>query len=517
MSLILLLGLVLIIEGLGIAYGHTLAYFIILLGTVFLFASSQKKLVFPRAISLVFIALLGLLVISTLFSLNIPHSLQNLLFYPALFLGFVYAYNQQLKLKKPLFSLIFILAILFSLYSLFLQFILGKPSALSLVANEYNFVFPVFGEHNHLATFLVLAVLLLPFFFKNKLFFGAVVAFFLLLIALSYSRSANMALFFGVLFLLFHKNSRTVKAVLVALLFLSLLVLGFSFVVKAVPTSRLEYLHLVVLAIKQYPLFGVGLGNFRAVSLQHSPNPFQWVDTSHNLFADMFAEAGVLAGAVFLILILLILIRANKNSPFFPAFLALVVNFQTIYTYKIYSFCFLSFVIAGLLYKEKRTISENSLLRTLPLLLLFLTNLLLLPQVLPGLNLQDQIAKSVFAGRKKQTFLLLKIYKALYRGSAPVYNSAGDIYNFYGEGKQALAHYRQAYKLHPYEDITLYRKIYRLEEELNGKDQAQIFLSSHLKRVQQIPKKWFPSALVIDDVKNFCKSVNCPLKITDLN
>lgn len=517
MSFVLLVALVLIIEGLGLKHGHSLAYFLIPTGIAVLFATSNKKLLWPRSATLVFIAFFGLLVLSTVFSLDIPASLRQLLFYFALFLGFIYSYNHQQELEKPTLALIFVSAVMFSVYSLLLQFVLDRQSALSLVANEYNFVFPVFQQHNHLGTFLVLTLLVMPFVFKNRLYFGLVAAFFLLLIALSYSRSANLALFLGSLLLLFNKKSEKMNIALVGVAIIGLFVLIFSFVVKTAPISRLQYLQLAIQAIKEYALFGVGLGNFRIASFKYSPNPFQWVDTSHNIFVDMFAEGGVFTGLIFTILIAIIIIQANKKSLFFPAFLALLINFQTIYTYKIYSFCFLFFAIAGLLYKEKKSIPGNKLLYASPLLLLIAANLLLLVQVLPGLNLQQAIAESVFQAKKDRAFFLLKIYKALYRGRANVYSSAGDIYNFYGQPQQALANYKKAYQLHPYEDITLYRKIYQLEKKLNGEKKAQAFLYTYLKKVAAIPQKWFPSSLVINDAQEFCKTTVCPLKITDLD
>ena len=97
--------------------------------------------------------------------------------------------------------------------------------------------------------------------------------------------------------------------------------------------------------ILERPLLGAGPGNFIYASQKLRNGSY--TETAHNIFVDILVENGIPAGVVFLLIIIEFFRRSDKKLPFFLA-LGLLVNFQTDYTYRIYSLFLLFFIILGL-------------------------------------------------------------------------------------------------------------------------------------------------------------------------
>jgi len=122
---------------------------------------------------------------------------------------------------------------------------------------------------------------------------------------------------------------------------------------KELSASRPEYFREAFLSIQKHPILGVGPNNFLYVSRLYSKNPSQTTETTHNIFLEVLVGQGILGFLPFAGLILLILVKSQKNALYF-AMLAMLINFQTDYTYQIYSFLLLFFALAGTISREEK-------------------------------------------------------------------------------------------------------------------------------------------------------------------
>jgi O-antigen ligase len=116
---------------------------------------------------------------------------------------------------------------------------------------------------------------------------------------------------------------------------------------KSADGNRIEYTTDGLASILQNPLLGVGPGNFVLISQSNWKPGYLWTESGHNILLDIFVENGVLAGVFFILIIYQFLKQASRNVFFFMA-LALLFNFLTDYTYRIFSFFLLFYILQGL-------------------------------------------------------------------------------------------------------------------------------------------------------------------------
>jgi O-antigen ligase len=405
-----LIPLALLIEGLGLPFGHQISPFLIILIPVALWlANRNKKIIFPKNLSISFALFIAVSVLSALFSQNILNSLLYTLFYAACFIIFIYVFNFKKQLASHLLPTIFTFSILFCMYSLFLNSQLSTFTPHLSPSNGYQLIFSRFGSHNHLGDWLLLplisvAYLLLgntrinakknanqrknsdPSPFPFPLFPKMSYVIWLLLVVLffpfflfSYSRSAYLSLILTlIIMILYLVRKKVFKPSVFALCLMSIITLSsFIFLIsssrcgcnyyitkttqylssnenlnyKAPFGGRGEYVREAVLSIINKPIFGVGPGNFVYASKKYNPIPGLWAESSHNIFLDIAAENGVITIIIFIIIITIMLRKAEKNIYFFMA-LALLLNFQTDYTFRIFSVLILFFVLMGISYEE---------------------------------------------------------------------------------------------------------------------------------------------------------------------
>jgi O-antigen ligase len=417
-------------EGLGINNGRETAFYLILLMPFFLFipqfiSDFGKKILFPVRFTAIFSLFMIFSLVSSVFSVNLQNSFQNLFLYIALFLIFIFVFNHKELVKNSVLHLIFVLSFIFSIFSLFINFFVGPNSIFSipidLAGQGYQFVYSV-GAHNHLGDFLLLPLTFLMFRLsggKSKLENLLLFLFFIPYFIFSYSRSAYLDLFIVTLFFIYYSLRSKVSLKKNFIFYVS----GFIFVVVlsvfifAVPSNtgkpaflnslnttlqqkydlspgkmffanRNFYATQGLLSLANKPLFGVGSGNFEYASQRYMNNPLEYAPTTHNLFFDVFVENGVFAGIVFLTLFLLILsnvkvqlgrkenqILNTNNVLFIFLFLVVLLNFQTDYTFLIRSFFLLFFILIGLIYYEKQTIELNFFVPVFSLILFLIFNL----------------------------------------------------------------------------------------------------------------------------------------------
>ena len=276
--------------------------------------------------------------------------------------------------------MLFILSVIFCSYSLLL---LNLPEGLGfpMPDNGYQFVFSKFGSHNHLGDFLMLPLIISIYYLikTNKKIYLLSLSFFTPFFILSYSRSAYLSLILTLVVMIFFLTNKFKISKITILLSFILILLASSFFFITVKEARkisivkeanhflfenlnlrwknydgqrLEYLNQAVSSIKEKPLFGLGPGNFIYASKEYGSKR-AITHSSHNIFLDILTENGILAGVIFLTIIFLCLYLALRHQNLFSfLFIAQIINFQTDYTFTIYSFFLLFFVLVSVLYKE---------------------------------------------------------------------------------------------------------------------------------------------------------------------
>ncbi len=375
----------LVLEGLGIQFGREITIFLIIFASPIFFVHMlfrKKEIIFPKKAGFLFLLFIICTLISTVFGVSAQKSVQYTLYLISLFLVFLISYNFKAQLEKPIIIFIFILSFLFIFYSIFLDFHLFN---LLIPQKGYQFVFSKFGSHNHLGDFLVLPVTICIYYLYTRKRALLAVCYLLptiLFIFFSFSRSAYISVAISTLFLhlyFFRKSSSPFKLLSRLVILILLLSAIFYFVTlspqakdqpvskntynflvqkeglskyKDVTGSRFIYLQQALFSIQKHPLTGIGPNNFIYASRSYAKNQYELTEVAHNIFLEVLVGQGILGLIPFLGLIIISIIKSRKNALYF-AMIAMLANFQTDYTYQIYSFLLLFFVIAGVVSTEK--------------------------------------------------------------------------------------------------------------------------------------------------------------------
>jgi hypothetical protein len=120
---------------------------------------------------------------------------------------------------------------------------------------------------------------------------------------------------------------------------------------KTFNSKRDEYFYTAVQSIIDRPI-GYGPGNYLYVSEHYSNGKYPITETSHSIFLDLLIENGIVAGVSFIILLGWLLYSANRANTLFYAALALFINFQTDYTYRLFSLFLLLLILLALLFRR---------------------------------------------------------------------------------------------------------------------------------------------------------------------
>ncbi len=376
-----LLSGVFLLEGLGLPQGREVSFAIILLTPYFLLSLDllkKREIKIPHVPIFLYAIFLVFTLVSTFLSVNWISSFNYFLFYTSLFLSFIFCYNHAEEIKKILTKWIIFFSVFYCIYSLFFAIFPGMDTVLP--QDGYQYVFARFGLHNHRGDFLILGIVTLANLFFEKRYkmlslLGIVV--FLPFLLFSYSRSSLIALavtlFFMTVYLLRnHKYGKQIIlptcVIVISILFFFLTIkeLGMSNFIssfrqpllvitgvheKTLTHDRIMFWSQALTSIQQRPLFGVGPNQFSMVSNKHYSEVGLATDSSHNIVIDIFVENGILAGVCFTIFMGYIFAKAKKTFFYFLV-LAMIINFQFDYTFKIYSFIFLFFCIAGIVFNR---------------------------------------------------------------------------------------------------------------------------------------------------------------------
>ncbi|MFH0772788.1 MAG: O-antigen ligase family protein, partial [bacterium] len=367
-----------LLEGLGLwvdrriflLYFSTISSFFYIYGSFF-----PVPIKIPLKAGISYVSFLFFLSISTFFfSLDKQTSFELLLLYYSSFLFFIFFYNRKKSTYWFAYYFPIVLGVFFTCYSFLLPFFRQKGLNLLLPVIEKQFVFASYANHNHLGDLMGLLVIILSYYcFQKKWAFVPFFLFFSVILIVSFSRSAYVAFFIVFILMLFYARKR-ISSFLLPLFFLFLSTIIFITYLTSVQqpvgspfftlqtfgktvlnisprdtiSGRDVFVKQALLSIQKYPLFGIGGGNFIIASQNNIINTV-FSDSAHNIFLQLATEQGVFATLCFLLFVFLVLRRVFL-SPSLPGFLFLylLLNFQTDYTYQIYSlFLFWIILSAG--------------------------------------------------------------------------------------------------------------------------------------------------------------------------
>lgn len=300
--------------------------------TLYLEPVRFKKLTFGDKHLMTFLLIFLLsLAVSLFFSINPTVSFFALLRYVEFLMAYVLVANRVLKVREIMHVLffVFLLQALLGIYQSLYQHSMGLgffgetfltpnlPGVAKVALGDKNFLrsYGTFLHPNILAGWIVF--LSLPLFsvrHREKLFYTTLIFLFFLVLVLTFSRTAWVALAVGFsVYYFFTKRKLHHKWLMSFLSLMLLFIVAFNagpalfrrlwFDDPHALTQRLEYFVSSVTMFLQHP-FGVGLNNFTlALSdiSQKTIAPWEYQPV-HNVFFLFFNEAGFFGGVIYLCL-----------------------------------------------------------------------------------------------------------------------------------------------------------------------------------------------------------------------
>ena len=512
-------------EGLGFQSSLFLYAYLCLPAIMALFLLTEKKtLVFPKKISLVFLAYFFLALFSLIYSVDKQNSFELLMFYSSSFLIFVFFHNFKNEGKKLIVLELIIGSIVFSLY--FIATLLFPPLK-NLQTTGYQLTRSVFGPHNHLGDFLGLTIIYVVFF--NRYLLSTL---FLPFVILSYSRSAYLSL---ILTLVVSKKALFMAGLVLFAWFLLLFFQKTPLIDNALKfyhqtgtvnakdffSGRSEYFEQIKSAFLEKPLLGYGAGNFGYISNKFNRYPGSWTEVAHNIFVEELIGTGVFGFLIFLLFIFLVLKNSTKNTVFFFLFLYLLVNFQTDYTYRIYSLFVLFMVLSAVVYEERENINEKTsrgVFLILSLVLLIVFHQIIYGRILFSLGrtkaslLAYPLNKSAYPALIRESInncsralKYAKLYYYISPGYLPALELLSKLYEGCGDKKTALKMIEEAVENNKFISLPIAKRFYSLKRQWDGKEQAD---RSFLLVFERYRSVFWQSKIFEDEVREFCRKQN---------
>lgn len=510
--------LIFIFEALGLPKGHEIAYFITIVCPLFLFwQHSEKKIILAPKKFILFTSIFILaLIVSTVFSMNMANSVGKIFLYPSLFLIALYVFNHRGEFAKSIVS--FISLISFLLLSLSLIGLIFPVSILKInPLAGYSLLYHPGNFHNNLGDFLSLVLIISLYrFIKHQsrrvdlAIFVSTVPFFLF----SFSRTAFMSLMITAATLIFFFKNKVDKKMHKSIMVVFIATVLGVFIIwfgrnmggqKDLLGNRISFYLPAIRAVIDYPLTGVGIGNFQLASSRYNDLILFWTNTAHNIFLEIFAEVGVVAGLSFLGFMTWAVVKAKKNLIFF-LFLALFINFQFYYSYQICIVAMIFFILLGLIWEEKKPleISRNyfSIAALTPLIYLqtiFFANVAIknndvyLAQKINPFNQNVYpwlIEKSIYEKDYDKALYYEKKYDRYFNVDMEKEDLLTEIDLRQGDKKQAIARLKKTFLWNPFEGDVRARlkKTYLLIKEVEGKKSSDRFVGDYLGKVDKMYK-----------------------------
>lgn len=326
------------------SFNRTLGFDLLLISAAFMALHTVKRGNLIRdKIDYLWIMLLTVFAVSTIFSWSLSRSYTELTRYIAYFLIFVSIRNYADKEKMIKYFFLpsvvvnsMILSILSALYSLpFLP--------LPVIFDGMNLFYPTFG-HNRIADLLIFSipVSIAIYLYQEKVgnkqrnFFFLLSILLILMLVISQGRGVMLSLSFAFLLLiLLKKNQADIVTKyfrwVIGITLLSITFLSISFIYSNLTVKQDDYKHIVkglykpaknelrfeyfrqaLKGVSFSPIFGTGLDTFRYLSRMYQIKPSIWTWYAHSHYLELFAETGISGGILFLSLIVILFIKSLK-------------------------------------------------------------------------------------------------------------------------------------------------------------------------------------------------------------
>lgn len=517
------LSLLLVFEGLGLKFGHEISYFLIIISPFFILlfgkiTGKEKNFRIPTVIATLYAVFIFFLVVSTALSINIAQSAPGLLIYPSLFFVSVIAYNYRNETKAWIFNFLIVASLLLMATSLVGLFY--PLTGFSLLYSRLN-------DHNNLGDFLLIPMIIGSYFVfegKRKNIGLIILLSSVPIFLISFSRSAftaYIAIVITMFLVLKKKSEYFYKVALIVFVLIGI----FYFIPNVnldsccssiskyvshrddIISHRNSFFLSGVRAVRDYPIFGVGFGNFGAASFRYNDLHLFWSRTSHNIFLDMATELGIPAMLAFLGVVIYAIKKSRKDLVFF-VFLGLLANFQMYYSFKIYSVLFIFFILLGLMFEDKRAANYNLNLDPNRLIGIFLVPIIIIQFAFVSRALinigkyeaalmfdpsnkklyQKIINKFINKGEYKNALFYSNLYGRIYYSDTEATEYLALLDLNYGKDREALAKYRRSMMWDPYGgDLKLkLRNLFYLTERVEGEKAALKYLKSYSDKVNSM-------------------------------
>jgi len=485
-------------------------------------------------------------------SINKEASIKPILVFISIYLLYLYFSSYPIQ-EKQIRRGIYLLSILFIGGFIFFSINKASLSPFIIPQTEYQLVSPLYYPHNHLGDFLGLGVVVSFFYFftTSRLIFLIPLVIFIPFILISFSTSAYVSIFLTctvlIVFFCIKKNNN-VKQIFFTLCFLFILMMvmfigsikeseqipffkmiqhsitkTFSFHPKDIGSNRITYFIQAVEGIKKSPLVGIGPDNFNILSQRLSLSNDDFTTDVHNIILEIGVEAGFPALLFFLAFIVSKIKHGIQNPTiFFFIFLYLLFNFQTDYTYKIYSL-FALFICAasqiGNKSQEKTTIVGTCIFTGGALFLQVVIICMLTSLIFQKLG--DPAKAILFnpfnryayydllknAANSKNGILIGKYTNKLRDISPANMQSELEIVKAYqalGEPHQFLNSLEKAYNLHLTLPFSYMEHMYILTAKYRSQKQAEDFITLYSGRKQKAPY-FIQNKNAVEELLNLCK------------
>ncbi|MEI6775112.1 MAG: O-antigen ligase family protein [bacterium] len=267
----------------------------------------------------------------------------------------------------------FLLIIFFSAAFLYIGHIFNTSLFSFLSDSAYQFILPSYGSHNHLGDLAGLGISSLVLSVSHPFFTALLLIFGLIIMALSYSKSAFLGVIVTLTIIAYIKRGKYIF-LYILVLFFSLCIVGiytrelsgiplvqssqkimkqrFNLNSKPLLSARDYYFPQVIRAWKSSPVeqlfFGYGSGNYIYPSVKTGVTTDLTPMETHNIILSIFIENGGLACfwfVVFCVSIIILGIKSENESVYL--FIFLLANFQTDWTYTMPFFMSMLFFFAG--------------------------------------------------------------------------------------------------------------------------------------------------------------------------
>lgn len=487
-----------------------LSSFLFLLSPFFLFLLAKiekRKIEVPIYETIAYVIFLIFSAVSTAYAIDKEIAIKSLLIYVSGYFFFIFSFNYRKELNKY-FRYFLIIISIFSCLIFLANHIFHLNLFRKGISLFYNY------GHYQIGNLLVLGLL--------SAFPNPISLIFFIFILLSYSRTAHISLIVTFIILLFKDKLGKKIALLGALIiFASLIfiVLKTNYLQQTGGqwgSGRNVYFSYAISSIKENPLFGVGPGNFAYAVFKRQVNFGEFTDSAENIILEILAENGVLAGAFFILFVLIILYKHKKNINFL-IFLGLTLVFMTDFSYHFNLFLMIWFMLGGLVIDTQKKNKIN--IMPYAIAIFIITQAILLSQILLKYGLGEysllinpiqknayisRISKSINQKDKKQALYFLEKYDQIFGRSSAIFKELL-YYQTLGEKDKAAILYERSLWFRTFANTNSMRQMLNYYRNIYGYTEGSKKMADILVQIKNSYNEKDRISDLYKEVENFCK------------